>query len=71
MLTKLLHYSKFDPHFPEDFNWNSIESVVGTEIALSIVQEIRRDLKTTGRIYTPGLRESLVKLADIVKIEIH
>lgn len=60
-MTATHHASWTDEHanFPEEFNWNLLDSPKCTVAAHKIVNAIREDFKTPERGLVRGLREAL------------
>lgn len=58
---------KYDRNLPENFDWNSLDGVGSRTIcnlAYTLSESVKADLKTKERTYTPGLRFALNALYD-------
>lgn len=51
----------FDASFPEEFEWQSLDSVIASEVGARLAEEIRKEARhpPIDRLLTPGLREAL------------
>ena len=65
---KAREHLKFNPEFPEKFNWDLLDSVSLTSAALRIQEEIEENFETNERIYISGLRLALNIIANIAEI---
>lgn len=55
-------------NFPENFEWNLVESIKISEIGERLSQAIKKDLQTKDRIFVPGLRLTLRILLENYKL---
>ena len=61
---KALHHHEFNTEFPEEFNWNLLDSIKMTELALEIVAHIKFDIEIAKeRTLVPGMRRILLMIA--------
>lgn len=51
--------------FPEDENWNQVDSPKLQRLADELALAIREDLRSRTRLLTPGLRLALQYLAEV------
>ena len=56
---KVYEDSKYNAEFPELYDWNMLDSIKTSKIALDIKGWIQHDLKTKPRRCVPGLRKAL------------
>jgi hypothetical protein len=64
-------YEKYDPQFPEQFNWGMIESIKLTAVAEQIVREIKNEFvekPQDERLKVAGLRHALNIIASVAEI---
>jgi hypothetical protein len=61
--------SKYNQEFPENYNWDLLDSKKLSDVASTIALNITYDLRTTDRIYTPGLRMALNHIADYIGLK--
>ena len=54
---------QYSKEFPERFPWGMVDSYLASELGGNLAREIREDLQTSDRLFTPGLRKALRELA--------
>lgn len=64
-------HAKFNPTFPEEFNWGLIDGQTLTDVAERICREIKSDMRGTSRLRVPGLRLALNCIAEVALIHVH
>jgi hypothetical protein len=64
ILNRSVWIMKYNREFPENYNWDLLDSNKLSDIANKISLSIVYDLETTDRIYAPGLRLALNHIAD-------
>lgn len=63
-MEKVIDCVDFNKEFPESFDWNLIDSLKITPIAVDITKKIEDDLMTKERNLVPGLRKALIIIAN-------
>lgn len=63
------YHHRFQREFPEDFPWHAIDQAALQKAAEAICDQIRRDMRASIRVFTPGLREALRQIAEVARIE--
>jgi hypothetical protein len=63
------YHHEYNSDFPEKFKWNLMDSYKLIDVSEKIAEEIKRDLKTDDRNFTPGLRRALNIIAEHSEIE--
>ena len=63
---KVYQDSKFNAKFPESYDWNMLDSIKVSKIALDIKGWLQHDLKNEAgtRLQVPGLRKALNIIAE-------
>ena len=64
------YHHKFNPQFPEDYQWGTIDQITLSDIATELSSEVHTDLKVLGHNLTPGLRTALKIIAKYAKVYI-
>jgi hypothetical protein len=60
---KCADHPDFDMQFPEDFDWNLVDSHKIEPICHTLVRLIREDFKNEERRLVLGLRQALIEIA--------
>lgn len=58
----------FDKDFPENYPWGECDSIKLSNIGRRLAGNIEADLKTKDRIYTAGMRRSLLIIAEYTEL---
>ena len=59
---------RFNPEFPERYQWQMIDKISLRELAVDLSAGVENDLKTDDRLFAPGLRQALCRIATIAEV---
>lgn len=61
-------HQKYNAQFPENFEWELIDSYALSELAPLLVDQINKSFHSANRNLVPGLRQALNTIAEIAHI---
>jgi hypothetical protein len=61
---KVIEDQNYRQAYPETYRWSGIDSITVCNLAYAISSHIEHDLRTSTRLFVPGLRKALNLIAE-------